>query len=196
MSIDNIVDILKGWLDKVLHWDWLSTAVTVVIILAATAILAHIVAVALRKLLKSNRGPLPAASIFVNIGRVAIWVIGVCIVLSSCFGVNVGAAVAALGVGGIAISLGLQQTLSNLIGGLQVIISGIVEPGDRISVGSNEGVVRDVTWRNTTIRDDKGNDVIIPNSVINSTALIKINQPKKAADQEAGQEAKKEESHG
>lgn len=175
MNIDNIISTFRGWLDTILHWSWLSTAVTVVIIVLVTAIVARLAVVTLRRIFNSNRGPLPSASIFINIARVTVWVIGICIILSSCFGVNVGAAITALGIGGIAISLGFQQTLSNLIGGLQVIMSGIVEPGDHIKVGSNEGVVRDVTWRNTTIRSSDGNDVIIPNSVINTEALIKIN---------------------
>ena len=43
----------------------------------------------------------------------------------------------ALGIGGIAISLGFQDTLSNLIGGLQVSLLRIIKPGDNIEVGSS-----------------------------------------------------------
>lgn len=174
MDIDKLTDALKNWLASILHSDGLSTLITAAIIAVATAICAHFVTMFLRKILKSNKGPLPAVSIFVNIGRVTVWVIGLCVILSSCFNVNVGAAVTALGIGGIAVSLGFQDTLSNLIGGLQIIMTKLVEPGDRIKVSNYEGMVTDVTWRHTTILTARGERVVIPNSVINTSALVKL----------------------
>ncbi len=166
---------LKDWIGSITHSDWAGTVLTVVIIIAITAIAAHLVTVLFRRVLKSSKGPLPAVSLFVNVGRVSVWVIGICVILQSCFGINVGAAVTALGIGGIAISLGFQSTLSNLISGLQVIMIGLVEPGEKIKVGDNEGIVCDVTWRHTKIFTKDGDYVIIPNSVLNSQALIKLN---------------------
>jgi small-conductance mechanosensitive channel len=128
----------------------------------------------LRKVLSSDATPLPSSSIFVNIGRVVVWVIGICVIMSSCFNVDVSGAITALGVGGIAISLGFQDTLSNLIGGLQLSLTKLVEPGDHIKVSGEEGIVHDVTWRHTTIITTRGEYVIIPNSVINSEALKKL----------------------
>ena len=75
--------------------------------------------------------------------------IGGSFILDNCFGINANALVAALGVGGIAISLGFQDTLSNLIGGMQVTFMGIIKPGDNIEVGGVTGVVQDITWRRT-----------------------------------------------
>lgn len=46
--------------------------------------------------------------------------VGGSVMLSTCFGIDVSAAITALGIGGIAISLGFQDTISNLIGGVQV----------------------------------------------------------------------------
>ena len=63
------------------------------------------------------------------------------------------AVVAALGVGGIALSLGLQDTLSNLIGGVLITFMRIVTPGDNIQVGAHKGVVQDINWRQTRIKN-------------------------------------------
>lgn len=175
MNLEDLPTEFKNWIGAITHSDWTGTAVTVLLIVVITAIAAHLVTVLFKRVLKSSKGPLPAVSLFINIGRVSVWVIGICIILQSCFGINVGAAVTALGIGGIAISLGFQGTLSNLIGGLQVIITGLVEPGEKIKVGDNEGVVCDVTWRHTKILTKDGDYVIIPNSVLNSQALIKLN---------------------
>lgn len=108
--------------------------------------------------------------------RIIVWVIGICCVLSMCFNVNISAMVTGLGVVGIAVSLGFQDTLSNLIGGLTVSVSRTVEPGDNIRMGPSgvTGVVQDVTWRYTSIKDSSGTITNIPNSLMTSTAVCKL----------------------
>ncbi|WP_165062631.1 mechanosensitive ion channel family protein [Adlercreutzia sp. ZJ154] len=172
------MDSLYNNFDKFIHTDWITTALGIVVILAITALVSRICVILLRRILK--RGSLlPQSSIFVNVIRVCIWLIGISFMLSVCFNINVSAIITALGVGGIAISLGFQDTISNLIGGLQVSLSRIVEPGDNIQLGANgvNGIVRDVTWRHTTIDNPDGTTVIIPNSIINTTALLKLTDP-------------------
>lgn len=145
-----------------------------IVIGIATVGVSRVACKGLMHLLNRDENPLPSSSIFVNIVRVTIWVVGAAFILDNCFGVNVTAFVAALGVGGIAISLGFQDTLSNLIGGLQISFMRIVNPGDNIQVGTQTGVVQDVTWRHTTITDCNGQDIIIPNSVISKTAVTQL----------------------
>ena len=166
----DLYDIIQS----VVHVEWLSTALTATIALAFTAFVAHVVTKVLRRVLSHDNSPLPSSSIFINIARVAVWAIGVSVVLSSCFGIDVSAAITALGIGGIAISLGFQDTLSNLIGGVQVSITGLVEPGDYIEVGGQRGVVRDVTWRHTSLETLSGERVVVPNSVINKSSLTHL----------------------
>ena len=145
-----------------------------VVIAAVTWLVARVAAKSLRHLLNRDSNPLPSASIIVNIARASIWIAGGSIILDACFGINANALVAALGVGGIAVSLGFQDTLSNLIGGLQVTFMGIVSPGDNIEVGSESGVVQDISWRHTTIKDPMGQTVVVPNSIISKTALTHL----------------------
>lgn len=174
MNPDAIADQLRNFMDRLTHIDWLGTAITCIIIVALTALVSLLVSRFIRSVLIKGKTNLPQSSIFINVARVAVWITGASILLSSCFGINVGALFTALGIGGIAISLGFQDTLSNLIGGLQVSLSGLLKPGDHVSVGSNSGVVRDVTWRHTSIVNSSDQTIIIPNSVINSQALIKL----------------------
>ncbi len=165
---------LRAFLDRIVQVEWLSVALTAAAVFVVTFVVARLAVKFLRHVLSRDSSPLPSSSIFVNIVRVVIWLIGVSIVLSTCFGIDVSAAITALGIGGIAISLGFQDTLSNLIGGLQVSLTGLVEPGDNIEVGGERGVVQDVTWRHTTIKNALGESVVIPNSIINKTALVKL----------------------
>ena len=141
---------------------------------AATVIVSRIAAKALRHLLNMDANLLPTTSIIINIVRAAIWAVGASIILDSVWHQNSNAIIAALGVGGIAVSLGFQDTLSNLIGGLQMTFMGIIKPGDNIEVGSERGVVQDISWRHTTIKDSLGQTIIVPNSVISTTSLVHL----------------------
>lgn len=177
--LEEPVDGLMAFVRNFVPVDWLSTLIVIVIALVVTAALARLAVRLIRRVLSHDSVPLPSSSIFANIVRVVVWAIGVSVILSSCFGVDVTAAVAALGIGGIAISLGFQDTLSNLISGLQLSIMGIIEPGDNVEIGGQRGIVRDVTWRHTTIVSSTGEVVIVPNSVLNTSALVQLPPPRK-----------------
>lgn len=142
-------------------------------IIVCTGVAVRIVTRVMRDFVARVGRDLPSSSIFINIVRAAVWLLGLSLALSTCFGIDVSALVAALGVGGIAVSLGFRDTISNLIGGLQVSMLGIVVPGDNISVGSVRGIVQDVTWRQTVVKASDGHVIVIPNSVINAQTLEK-----------------------
>lgn len=131
----------------------------------------------LRRVLTIENSIVPASSIFITIVRVAIWACGICVIFSVCFGIDLTAIVAALGVGGLAVSLGCQDTISSLIAGIQISISKNIVPGDLVEIDSKRGFVQDVSLRYTSIETLSGEELIVPNSVINSKALLKIPEP-------------------
>ena len=150
------------------------SCVVAALIIVATGVISSVVSKLLRKIMQVDGLPLPSSSIIINIARITIWALGLCIMLSSCFNVDVNGLIAALGIGGVALSLGLQDTIKNFIGGLQVTLMKIVRPGDHIKVGEIEGIVQDVSWRQSVVKDYENNLHLIPNAVINSTAVQKI----------------------
>lgn len=81
-------------------------------------------------------------------------------------GVNVGAAVAGLGVAGIAVGLAAQDTLSNTIAGFTVFWDKPFVVGDYITVAGEYGCVTDITLRSTRIRTPRNSYVVIPNKRI------------------------------
>lgn len=137
-------------------------------------IVSAVVTRVIKKLMQVDGLPIPESSIIVNIVRIVIWVLGISIMLSACFNVDVNALLAALGVGGIALSLGLQDTIRNFFGGLQVTLMGIVRPGDHVIVDGVEGIVQDVTWRQTVVKDYDNLTHLIPNAIINATTVQKV----------------------
>ena len=168
---------LQSVLDEFIASNPLAAFVAAAAILVATAIVSHAVTRLIKRLTRREGAPLPASSILINVARIIIWSIGICLMLSSCFKVDVTAAVAAIGIGGIAISLGLKDTMANLLGGLQITLMGIVKPGDYITVAGVEGIVEDVTWRQTVVRDINKGINVIPNSIINASTIKKQSTP-------------------
>lgn len=160
--------------DLVFNIAFIQKALWGLAVLIVVLICQRIVVRGLNHLLNKDDVPLPSSSIIINIARAAIWVMGGSVILDNCFGINANALVAALGVGGIALSLGLSDTLSNLIGGLLITFMGLVKPGDNIQVGSDSGVVQDVTWHHTTIEDSLGQTIVIPNSNISKNTVTHL----------------------
>ena len=146
------------------------------IILVVTAIVAYVLqrvtTRATRKVLE--KAQMPNVSIFINIERALIWFLALLAVLEPVFGVQPTAFVAALGVTSIAVSFGLQSTISNIISGFGLMLGRVIEVGDYIEVGGYQGWVTDVTWRSTTIKTILDDVIVIPNSVLNTTTLNKF----------------------
>lgn len=168
------MDGITGWVRGLIQGDDLQRWVVAIILVVATLLVDRIVSRIVRRVTSIDGAPLPSSSILVNITHVVIWVVGLSIMLSACFDVDVNALLAALGIGGVAVSLGLQDTLKNFIGGLQVTLMKIVQPGDHVKIGGIEGIVHDVTWRQTVVKDYENDLHLIPNAVINSTDVEKI----------------------
>lgn len=165
-TIDSLRQLIQG--------DGLQTLLAAVLLIVATAIVSAAVTRVLRKLMQVDGSPLPESTIIINVARIVIWVVGLSIMLSTCFNVDVNALLAALGVGGIALSLGLQDIIKNFIGGLQVTLMRIIRPGDHIVVGNVEGIVQDVSWRQTVVKDYENVVHLIPNAVITATTVAKV----------------------
>jgi MscS family membrane protein len=89
-------------------------------------------------------------------------VVGFLVVLRH-FGINPTAALAGLGVGGVAIALAAQKTLENVVGGVSLILDDAVRVGDFLKVGEVVGTVEDVGLRSIRIRTLDRTMVVIPN---------------------------------
>jgi MscS family membrane protein len=87
------------------------------------------------------------------------------------FGINPTAALAGLGVGGIAIALAAQKTLENVIGGASIILDEAVRVGDFFKVGDVIGTVEEIGLRSTRVRTLDRTLVTIPNGQMATLTL-------------------------
>jgi small-conductance mechanosensitive channel len=132
---------------------------------------------AVRVSAKSHAGTSGSATIFVNITRVVVWTLGALVLLSS-LGVAITPLLTALGVGGLAVALALQDTLTNLFAGVHILTSRKVQPGDFIQLDNGmQGFVVDTNWRNTTIRQLPNNIIVVPNATVASSIVTNYHLP-------------------
>lgn len=149
----------------------------VIILLTATIVAGRIAAGFVTNYTQRNNGLLPATSLFSNITKVVVFIIGGLIILQF-VGISITPILTALGVGGLAVALALQDTLSNLFSGLNIIASKQIKPGDFIKLDNQEeGLVTDITWRYTTIKAMPNNRIIVPNFKLASAIITNYNLP-------------------
>jgi len=128
-------------------------------------------------------GPMDAALLLAQrAGKTLLVIISIIMILGN-FGVNVSALVATLGIGGLAISLAAQDTLSNMVSGIMILMDQPFQIGDSIEIqgltaGSNTwGEVVDIGLRSTRILTSDNRMVIVPNLTIGRNQVINYTHP-------------------
>lgn len=147
----------------------------IIAILSVTAVAARITV----GFINLRRDVLPSTSIFTNLTKILIFAIGILIILQA-LGISITPLITALGIGGLAVALALQDTLSNLFAGIHIIVSKQLKPGDYVQLDSGEeGYVIDVSWRNTAIRALPNNIIVVPNAKLASSIITNYHMPVK-----------------
>ena len=127
----------------------------------------------------SNSGNASQSTLLDTIFKVVVYASGLLIVLNY-YGISIAPIITAMGVGGMAIALGLQETLANIFSGLQLILSKQLRVNDYIKLSTgDEGRVTDINWRFTTIMPaNEGNVVVIPNKTIAGSITTNFSMPR------------------
>ncbi|MCE5341173.1 MAG: mechanosensitive ion channel family protein [Planctomycetaceae bacterium] len=124
-------------------------------------------------------GVMPMTSLTQNIARIVIFGIGILIILNT-LGIPISPILATLGVGGLAVALALQDTLSNVFAGFYITISRQLRIGDYVKLDTGEeGYIVDITWRTTKIKALPNNIILIPNEKLTKAICINYYLPEK-----------------
>ncbi len=122
---------------------------------------------------------LPVTSLTRNIAWGLIAGLGLLIVLNG-LGISITPMLTALGVGGLAVALALQQPLANFFAGFFLSLAGQIRVGDYIKLDSGqEGYVVDFSWRSTRLRMLANNLVLVPNSKLADAVVVNHHLPTK-----------------
>ncbi|MCM8783212.1 MAG: mechanosensitive ion channel family protein [Candidatus Omnitrophica bacterium] len=148
-------------------------------ILSVTLVIAGIATRIIKQYSSEKEGGLPLPSLTENIVRIVILGIGILVILNN-LGISITPLLTALGIGGLAVALALQDTLSNLFAGFYISFTHQISVGDFVKLESgDEGYVLDIGWRATRIRMLPNNVIIIPNSKLAQSIITNYYLPDK-----------------
>jgi small-conductance mechanosensitive channel len=149
----------------------------VIVIFSVTIALARIAVGFVDLYSRKVGGAFLTTTLFSNITRIVVFALGLLVIFDS-LGISITPMLTALGVGGLAVALALQDTLSNLFAGIHIIASRKLSPGDYIKIESgDEGHVTDITWRNATIRTFANNMIVVPNAKLSNSVVTNFYMP-------------------
>lgn len=154
-------------------------ALLILWIVSLTAVASRLAGALVKFYGRSASGVLPVTTLTQSLASLAVATIGILILLDTLH-ISVTPILTALGVGGIAVALALQDTLSNLFAGFYVSLAGQVRLGDYIKLESGEeGFVTDISWRSTTIRALANNLIVVPNAKLAQVIVTNYFLPEK-----------------
>lgn len=154
-------------------------ALHVLVILSVTMVLANLSSKLLTYGIQKTDIPIPVSGLSHAVIKGVVIAVGVMILLGN-LGISITPLLTALGVGGLAVALALQDTLSNLFAGIHILAEKSVRIGDYVRLeGGQEGHVMDIGWRTTKILLPPNNMVIVPNGKLAQSILTNYSIPKK-----------------
>ena len=159
--------------------DYLLKTIYVILIFSTTIVFANLISKLVRYYIEKADFPLQSTGLTNTVIKGVVLTVGGLILLSS-LEISITPFITALGVGGLAVALALQDTLSNLFAGVHIIIEQPIRVGDYVQLDSGEeGYVLDVGWRTTRIRMITNSVVIIPNNKLAQATITNYYYPEK-----------------
>ena len=157
---------------------WVTTGTIIVVIGSITIVAMRLGSGLIDRYAARSTARLPSTTLVNNLAKLVIALVGLLVLLQN-LGIEVTPLLTATTLGGLAVALALQDTLSNLFAGVSIILSGQVRTGDYVQLASGEeGFVTDVKARYTTIRTfPSRNLVVVPNGVLASSIVTNFSLP-------------------
>ena len=158
---------------------YISKAIHIIVIFSITIAIANMSGKIFKNYIQQSDLPIPTTGLAYGILKGTILIVGFLIILTV-LGISITPLITALGVGGLAVALALQDTLANLFAGIHILVEKSIRVGDFVKLETGqEGYVVDITWRTTRIRMIPNNMVIIPNSKLSQSIVTNYYLPEK-----------------
>ena len=151
--------------------------VYVIFMFSLTVVASNMISNIFSVYLKDLNPNIPTTGLFNVLIKATIYSLGFVLILSF-LGISIAPLITALGVGGLAVALALQDTLANLFAGIHIMIERTVRVGDVIKLeNGNEGVIHDISWRTTRIKTSSNNMIVIPNNKLSQSVVTNYHLP-------------------
>ncbi|RLD35581.1 MAG: mechanosensitive ion channel family protein [Bacteroidetes bacterium] len=149
--------------------EWINNLYMVMIVLTITWLLARLIDAIIKEyvvpITKKTKGDFDDQIIPIirKAIRAAIWIMGIIIALNNA-GYNVGALLAGLGIGGIALAMAAKDTVANFFGGITIFTDKPFTINDRVKINGFDGTITEIGIRSTRLKTLENRIVTIPNS--------------------------------
>ncbi len=158
---------------------YINLTIDVLVVLSITIATANLVGRLFSNYVETSNLPIPTTGLMQGVIKGTIIIIGFLIILNM-LGISITPLITALGVGGLAVALALQDTLANLFAGIHILLEKSLRVGDFVKLESGqEGYIDDITWRTTRVRMLPNNMVIVPNSKLAKSIVTNYYLPEK-----------------
>ncbi len=147
---------------------WLDNVISAIIIFLAAGVVAKALSLIIHGWGKKVAGKLETridedlVPLFDKFSKVIIYSVAFIMILSS-FHINIAPLVASLGIAGFAIGFAVKDTLSNIIGGVILILDNSFVVGDKVEIDGDLGIIKEVGIRNTKLQTYDNEVIVIPN---------------------------------
>lgn len=149
--------------------DWISKVYWVIITLTVAWLIARLVDALIKEyivpLTKKTENDLDDQIIPImrKAIRATIWILGIVIALNNA-GYNIGALLAGLGIGGLALAMAAKDTVANIFGGITIFTDKPFKINDRVKIDGFDGTITEIGIRSTRLKTLENRIVTIPNS--------------------------------
>src|SRR2546425_394822 len=155
----------------------LGLVLEVAVILSVTITVANTLSILIRRASERRALGVLITGLGQSVTRGAVYIVGALMLLTA-LGVQITPLLTALGVGGLAVALALQDTLSNLFAGAHLLADKPIRVGDYVKVADTvEGYVVDIGWRSTRVRMLQNMVVTIPNKRVAESIITNYDMP-------------------
>ncbi len=157
---------------------WTDGLFFVLAVLIVAATLSRVLSFSIGRWLKVQKRFEKTPKLVIKISIISVYLLAVLIILGH-FNVEITPLVATLGLGGLAVGLALQNTLSNFFAGLHIISDRPVNVGDYVELPDVKlsGYVEDIGWRSTRIRTLPNTRIIVSNSKLAESVIVNYSLP-------------------
>lgn len=175
MRLTPIDDRISAWIGAVI--DFLPDLLLIALILGLTLIISHRMQSLARQFARRTQAPPEIGDLLARIVRPGIMAIGGLLVLGR-LGLSdaVLSFIAGLGIAGIVIGFALQDIVKQFAAGVLLLMLRPFHIGDEVQIGAYNGQVIDVQLRATILKTELGDEVLIPNADVYTTAIINMSR--------------------
>lgn len=123
-----------------------------------------------RVLNRANKLDAPVKNLIMKLVTTLLWALTI-IIVAGAFGINATSLVAVLSVAGLALSLSVQNLLSNFFSGIMLLINKPFKEGDFVELGDRAGTIKTIGFFNTTFTTPDNVSIAIPNADLTAAAV-------------------------